>query len=75
VIILNYRFSDYRVPRFAYTPIIEVILIDRRDLPAVGASETPIIALAPAIGNTIYDATGIRRRSLPLAPDGVSANE
>ena len=70
-VILNGRFSEYRVPRFADTPVLDVILIDRKDLPSVGASETPIIGIAPAIGNAIFDATGIRRRSLPLAPNGV----
>jgi isoquinoline 1-oxidoreductase len=37
----------------------------------VGAGETPIVAIAPAIGNAIFDATRVRLRSLPLAPDGV----
>jgi len=32
-----------------------------------GAGEAPIIAIAPAIGNALFDATGERRRSLPLA--------
>jgi isoquinoline 1-oxidoreductase len=45
-------------------------LIDRRDQPSAGAGETPMIALAPAIANAIFDATGIRLRSLPLLPGG-----
>ncbi|MFI5459438.1 MAG: molybdopterin cofactor-binding domain-containing protein [Isosphaerales bacterium] len=69
--ILNPRFSRYRVPRFRDTPRIEVILLDRKDLPPAGAGETPIVAIAPAIGNAIFDATGVRLRSLPLAPQGV----
>ena len=47
--ILNPRFSRYRVPRFRDTPQIEVILLDRKDLPPAGAGETPIVAIAPAI--------------------------
>jgi len=39
---------------------------------SVGAGETPICGIAPAIGNAIFAATGVRLRSLPLAPDGVS---
>ncbi|HEX8236022.1 MAG TPA: molybdopterin cofactor-binding domain-containing protein [Abditibacteriaceae bacterium] len=69
--ILNARFSRYRVPRFSDVPILETVLLDRKDLPSVGAGETPIVAIAPAIGNAIFDATGVRLRSLPLAPDGV----
>ena len=66
--ILNPRLSAYRVPRFADLPAIEVILLDRKDLPSAGAGETPIIAVAPAIANAVFDATGRRLRSLPLLP-------
>ncbi len=69
--ILNPRFSDYRVPRFADVPVLETVLLDRKDLPSAGAGETPIIAVAPAVGNAIFQATGVRLRSLPMAPKGV----
>jgi nicotinate dehydrogenase subunit B len=67
--ILNPRLSAYRVPRFHDVPPIEVILLDRRDLPSQGAGEVPLIAVAPAIANAIYDATGTRLRDLPLVPN------
>lgn len=70
--ILNPRFSDYRVPRFSDVPLIEVVLIDRRDVPSAGAGETPIVGLAPAVGNAIFNATGVRLRSLPMAPYGLA---
>ena len=73
--ILNARFSRYRVPRFSDVPLIEVVLLDRKDLPSAGAGETPIVGLAPAIGNAIFDATGTRLRSLPLTLDGIRAPE
>jgi nicotinate dehydrogenase subunit B len=69
--ITNPRFSRYRVPRFRDTPEIEVVLLDRKDIQPAGAGETPIVGIAPAIGNAIFDATGIRLRSLPLAPQGI----
>jgi isoquinoline 1-oxidoreductase len=69
--IVNARFSKYRVPRFRDTPRIEVVLLDRKDLPPAGAGETPIVAIAPAIGNAIFDATGVRLRSLPMVPAGL----
>jgi len=68
--VLNPRFSQYRVPRFRDIPPIEVVLLDRTDLPSQGGGETPLIAVAPAVANAIYDATGTRLRSLPLTPDG-----
>jgi CO/xanthine dehydrogenase Mo-binding subunit len=66
--ILNDRFSKYRVPRFRDIPPIETLLLDRKDQPPVGAGEAPIVGLAPAISNAIFDATGIRLRSLPMKP-------
>ncbi|HYE87914.1 MAG TPA: molybdopterin cofactor-binding domain-containing protein, partial [Vicinamibacterales bacterium] len=67
--ILNPHFSKYRVPRFADVPAMDIVLLDRKDLPPAGAGETPIVAVAPAIGNAMFAATGVRRRGLPLAPD------
>jgi len=64
--ILNPRFSRYRVPRFTDVPKIETVLLDRRDLPSAGAGEAPIVAVAPAIGNALFDASGERRRALPM---------
>lgn len=71
--ILNSRFSRYRVPRFSDLPKLEVVLLDRKDLPSAGAGETPIVGVAPAIAGAIFDATGLRLRSLPLVPDGLKA--
>jgi nicotinate dehydrogenase subunit B len=69
--ILNPRFSNYQVPRFSDLPAIEVVLMDRKDIPSAGAGETPIVGIAPAIGNAIFNATGIRLRSLPLVLNGL----
>jgi isoquinoline 1-oxidoreductase len=68
--ILTNRLSKYRVPRFSDMPAIEAVLVDRKDLVSAGAGETPIVGIAPAIGNAIFDATGQRIRSMPLAPRG-----
>jgi isoquinoline 1-oxidoreductase len=69
--IQNASLSGYRVPHISDVPPMEVVLIDRRDLPSAGGGETPIIAIAPALANAIFAATGVRLRSLPLVPDGV----
>lgn len=68
---LNPRFSGYRVPRFSDLPQLETVLLDRKDLPSAGAGETPIVGVAPAIGNAIFDATGVRLRAMPLVPKGL----
>jgi nicotinate dehydrogenase subunit B len=71
--VLNGRFSSYRVPRFSDVPTIETVLLDRKDIPSAGAGECPMVGLAPAIGNAIFDATGVRIRSLPMVPNGLKA--
>jgi isoquinoline 1-oxidoreductase len=68
--ILNPRLSAYRVPRFMDLPQLDTVLVNRKDKPSGGAGETPIVAVAPAIGNAICAATGVRLRSLPMAPEG-----
>jgi CO/xanthine dehydrogenase Mo-binding subunit len=47
----NGSMAQYRVPRFKDIPPIEVVLLDRKDLPSAGAGETPIVCVAPAIGS------------------------
>jgi isoquinoline 1-oxidoreductase len=69
-IITNGSFSDYRVPRFTDIPPIDVVLLDRPDLPSAGAGETPLICVAPAIANAVFDLTRRRLRSLPLNAEG-----
>lgn len=64
--ILNPKFSQYGVPRFQDVPQIETVLVNRPDLPSVGAGETPIIGIAPAVGNALFHAVRTRIRSLPL---------
>lgn len=51
--LLNGTMADYRVPRFKDVPRIDVILLDRPDLPSAGAGETPIVCVAPAIGTAV----------------------
>jgi len=72
--ILNGRLSEYRVPRFSDVPKLETVLLDRKDIPSVGAGECPMVGLAPAIANAIFDATGTRLLALPLVPNGLKAS-
>ena len=65
----NPHFASYRLPRFSDNPKIELILLDRKDLPSAGAGEVGLVAVAPAIGNAIFAATGERVRNMPMLPD------
>jgi isoquinoline 1-oxidoreductase len=73
--IVNPHFSSYRVPRFRDVPEIEAVLVDRKDLPSAGAGETPIMGVAPAVGNAIFDASATRLRDLPMIPNGLPAEK
>jgi isoquinoline 1-oxidoreductase len=62
----NGSMQAYRVPRFKDVPAIDVVLLDRRDLPSAGAGETPMIAVAPSIGSAAR-AFGEVDAALPVA--------
>lgn len=64
--VLTDGFGSYPVPRFDDVPELDIHLLDRRDLPSVGGGETPIIAIAPAIAGAVFDAVGVRVRSMPI---------
>jgi isoquinoline 1-oxidoreductase len=64
--LLNGTMAQYRVPRFKDVPPLEIVMLNRTDLPSVGAGETPIVAVAPAIANAVFDATGVRIRTMPI---------
>jgi CO/xanthine dehydrogenase Mo-binding subunit len=73
---LNANLVDYRVPRFTDLPgEFESALIENRDGPgpygAKGMGESGIVSIAPAVGNALYRATGVRVRELPLTPERV----
>ncbi|MEA2907802.1 MAG: nicotinate dehydrogenase subunit [Alphaproteobacteria bacterium] len=52
---------------------VEVVLIDRPDVPSSGAGEPSMRPTAAAIANAIFDATGVRIRRVPFSPDRVKA--
>jgi CO/xanthine dehydrogenase Mo-binding subunit len=52
-------------------PRIETVLIDQPDEEACGTGETSITVVAAAIGNAIFDATGVRIREVPFTPERV----
>lgn len=72
--ILNANFADYPLPRFRDAPVLETVILNRPDLSSEGAGERPIIGIAPAVGNAIFAATGVRLRSMPMIPDGLEIN-
>ena len=64
---------SYPVLRFRDIPEVEMVLINRPEMPAYGAAETPIVVVPAAIANAVFDATGVRYREIPLTPERVLA--
>ncbi len=50
---------------------IDIVLLDRPDLPPSGAGESAIRPVAAAIGNAVFDATGVRVRRAPFTPERI----
>ena len=65
--------ASYPILRFPDAPQVDVILVDRPDQPLVGAGEASTTPVAAAIANAVFDATGVRLRSVPFTPARVKA--
>ncbi len=63
---LNATFRKYQVPRFRDVPELDLHLVNRPDLVSVGAGETPLIAIAPAIANAVFNAVGTSIHEMPI---------
>lgn len=67
---------QYRLPTLEDIPeAFHVLMLEHGDGPgpfgSKGMSQTSIVIVAPAIGNAIFDATGVRIRSLPITPEKI----
>ena len=65
--------ASYPLLTFPEMPSIEVALIDRPTLPPLGAGEASTAPVAAALGNAVFDATGLRLRTVPFTPARVKA--
>ena len=64
--------EDYPILKFSEVPIVEVELVDRPELPAVGAGEAAQGPTAAAIANAVTHALGLRLRDLPLTHERIA---
>jgi len=66
--IQNRGFDTYDIPRFSSLPVIDTVILDRKDKAPQGGGEPAIIAIGAVIANAIFDATGARLFRMPMTP-------
>jgi CO/xanthine dehydrogenase Mo-binding subunit len=54
-------------------PQVDVVLLDRPDKPAWGAGEPACAVVPSAVAGAVYDAIGVRLRTVPFKPADVLA--
>ncbi|WP_194974170.1 xanthine dehydrogenase family protein molybdopterin-binding subunit [Aquiflexum lacus] len=69
--ILSKDWSSYPIMRFMEVPEIEVHIINRPELPPMGAGEAAQGPVAAAIANAVFDGTETRVRELPIKAEKV----
>ncbi len=67
----NLDWSSYPVITFDQIPDVEIVTINRPEMPAFGGGEASIVPITAAIGNAIFDAVGVRLRQAPFTPERV----
>ena len=65
--------ASYPILKFPQVPSVEIDLIDRPSEKPWGAGEPSAAVVPSAIANAIFDAAGIRMRSVPITPEKVLA--
>jgi nicotinate dehydrogenase subunit B len=71
--ITSNRWASYPILRFSEVPEVQVELIARPDSEPLGAGEAAHGPVTAAIANAVFDALGVRVRSLPITRDSVIA--
>jgi nicotinate dehydrogenase subunit B len=65
--------SSYPIMRFSEVPKLDIELIDRPTQPPLGAGEAACSPVGAALGNAVFDATGVRLRTVPFTPQRVKS--
>ncbi|GAB2802660.1 xanthine dehydrogenase family protein molybdopterin-binding subunit [Halomonas shantousis] len=64
--ITSLEWGAYPLLTFAEIPEVDIVLLERPDDPPLGAGEATSATIAAAIGNAVFDASGIRLREVPF---------
>ena len=69
--VLSKDWNSYPILTFSEVPPVDIVLIDRPGQPFLGTGEASQGPSGAALANAVFDATGVRFRTLPLTPDRV----
>jgi len=69
--ILDKNFDTYLLPRFSAIPRIQVVFADNSAMATQGIGEPPVVPVAAALANAVFDATGARVTHVPFTPERV----
>jgi CO/xanthine dehydrogenase Mo-binding subunit len=65
--------ASYPLLRFTEVPRLEIDLVQRMDQPPLGAGEASSSPVPAALANAVFDATGVRARSVPFTRERMRA--
>jgi nicotinate dehydrogenase subunit B len=71
--VTSVNWASYPLLRFPEVPRLDIELIQRLDQPPLGAGEAASSPVAAALANAVFDATGVRLRTVPFTPARVRA--
>jgi CO/xanthine dehydrogenase Mo-binding subunit len=69
----NLDWVSYPIATFRRVPDIQIVLLNHKEMPALGGGEPSTVPVPAAIANAVYDAIGVRVREVPMTPQKVQA--
>ena len=69
----NLDWVSYPILTYRRVPDVQIKLINRKEMPALGGGEPSTVPVPAAIANAVYDAIGVHAREVPITPQKVQA--
>jgi CO/xanthine dehydrogenase Mo-binding subunit len=71
--IRSLNWATYPILHFPDVPQVDIVLINRPDMPSLGGGEPALVGVPAAIANAVFDAVRVRLREVPMTPERVLA--
>lgn len=69
----NLDWISYPILTYRRVPDVQIVLINRKEMPALGGGEPSTVPVPAAIANAVYDAIGVRMREVPMTAQKIQA--